>query len=287
MGNITAVGKGVCIAFQRWMGSKRSVLILFITVLFGIFMYLPLVEGARLFHETVPPVGFVFFFSFFTMQVLYGGVCTLLYSDVLTMDEYTLWSIQRIGKRNYMLSCCLYVLVMAGLYTLLQTAVSFLVLLPVRGPLSDWGKILRTMSSDPMVILNRISHTSNIGVSTRIIRNLTPVSALGFTMLLVWLVTAFMGMLQLFFTVWFGRMSGIAACGFCIGMSVFALFLGRLSLGEWLLYLSPLSWTNIDLLEWSGTGQLPSPVYAVLFLSFGLLLMGVLGVIRFAGKDTV
>ena len=287
MDEMRIVGRCVSIAVGKWLGSKKSIAILGISVLFGAYAYLPLIKAAAAFHETIPPVLFIFFYSFFTLQILYGGVCTLLYSDILTTDEYTLWSIQRAGRKNYMTGLCLFVFLLAAMYTLLHFFISFLITIPVIGSLKDWGKILRTMSTDPTVILKRIGNGSNVAVASKIINKLTPFSAVLFSSLLIWLTTSFMGMIQLFFTVFMDRMTGIIVSGICISMTFFSMYLGRMTIGGWLFYISPLSWINISILDWYKTKDSPSPAYAVIFLLAGNLIMGILSVIRYNKKDTL
>ncbi len=269
----------------RWMENSKKWLILGITLLFGGYVFIPMVRVALFFKETLPPVGFVFYLSFFQMIVLHCGVTVLLFTDILKLDAYDYWEIIRTGRKQYIVGQIGLMMGLAAGYVVLLLLLSVVITLPAAGSFRTWGRIIKTMSQNVQDLVKQSGISISYGVSRSVINRLTPVSALIFSVLFMWLTMVFLGMVRIFCTVFFSKMTGIAISGVLIAMTMFSMFLGWISLGRWLLFVSPLSWANIAVLDWERTGTMPSPSYAALFLIIGNAVMGVCAIAGFSRKD--
>lgn len=280
------IGKILVITHARWWSNKKNWLVIAASLLFSAYTYLPLTKLTMFFHGKIPPVAFVFYMSFFQMLVLQGGVSTLMYADFYGEDEFTLWSIQRVGRIRFLTSQMIYIILVSAIYVSFLVILSWLFTIPVIGIHNKWGKILKTLGSSDLMKMSEVSGvTMTYGFSSMIMDTLTPYGALGFSALFMWLTTIFIGFIQLFSSVLFTRMTGIIICGVFIAMTLFSMFSGFITLGKWLFFISPLSWNNISVLDWYKTGTMPSWQYGVIFLVTSILIMGVISVIRFSGKD--
>ena len=105
------------------------------------------------------------------------------------------------------------------------------------------------------------------------------------SLLFLWLDTVFAGLVILFFTTAFHRIIGIIAAGILTAMPVFSLYAGAISIGTWLKFISPLSWSYIGQMDWFRTGAYPSPEYVIVFLTAGILVLGVGTNFIFIRKD--
>ena len=122
-------------------------------------------------------------------------------------------------------------------------------------------------------------------VSPECIALFTPFQAVGISFLCLWLSTAFIGVLITFCRVYWEKSVGIIAAGFFVGIALFALYLGLITIGYWLQFVSPLSWSNFMNLDWYHSGATPSPVYAFSAWGISILGMSVAAVVGFDKRD--
>ena len=66
---------------------------------------------------------------------------------------------------------------------------------------------------------------------------------------------------------------------------LFPAYLGTISIGSWLLYLSPISWSSLYSLDWHHTRAVPSPTYAIVYLVIAIVVLSVISVVMFFRKD--
>ena len=101
----------------------------------------------------------------------------------------------------------------------------------------------------------------------------------------MWLVTAFLGMVMSFFNVVVKKMSGIAVVGVLEVLSYFSVYWGAMTIGTWLVFISPVSWTQMGVLDWTDSGLWPTPGYAVTVLLVGILVLGAGCIVKFCRRD--
>lgn len=222
-------------------------------------------------HLITPPV----------LQV-FACFIILLFSDAPFADRHMPFLIIRSGRRNWIIGQLLYIVTAAFVFTIFILFISMLVLIPNVQLSTDWGIILKTLA-----VSTEIIPSVTIFPDERIITMFSVLEAMLISFGLFWLVSIFIGVLIFFFNIVIGKMSGLVASGVFIFISFFSIIHGRLILGDWISYLSPISWMSISFFDWNNSMGFssPSPMYAVICLVGSILLMSIVSTIVFCKKD--
>lgn len=78
--------------------------------------------------------------------------------------------------------------------------------------------------------------------------------------------SAFLGTVIASFRVLFGRSAAFTAGAALSGLSIFVNAIGKLIIGGWMQYISPLTWANINYIDWFSSGTYPGPGVCLLLL---------------------
>ena len=272
MVSLYSVWHSTRIRFRRLIGSRKSAVILICQLIFCYYIFAPMTRLAIAYKTGIPPAAFVFYLSFYRMLVLHGGVTVFLFSDLLAPDSFTLWQILHMGKLNYILGQILYVFLLSFLNTAVLYLYSLILTAPVLTSFSEWGKLMYTMARSLGSMSEETGILASFGVNEMILNTMSPLEALGAGLLMLWLTSSFVGTTILFFAVFINRETGIIVCGIMISMTMFAMFIGLITVGKWLNYVSPLSWSYIGNLDLYKYGEWPTFRYAVTFLTAGISL---------------
>lgn len=146
------------------------------------------------------------------------------------------------------------------------------------------GGVLKTIAFNPGG-LEKFGITPYLEIGAPVITMFSAISAMLISFALFWLVTVFIGILIFTFQVLIGRMSGLIAAGVVSFIAYFSIYVGKFAYGYTIYYVSPINWSSMFYLDWSGTRQMPSPLYALSFLIITILLMSVVSVIVFCRRD--
>lgn len=265
--------------FQKWAVNPRIYTLAVVIIAFLIYHSFGLSQFAAdkdvavtawIFpHLTTPPV----------MQV-FACLAILLFSDAPFADRHMPFLVVRSGQRNWIIGQLLYIIVASFIFVVFIFLISILVLIPNVQFSTDWGIILRTLAveSAPAV---------TIFPDPRILSMFSVFEAVSLSFGLFWLVSVFIGVLIFCFNIVIGKMSGLVASGIFIFISFFSIVHGRLILGDWISYFSPISWMSMSFFDWDHTMMFssPSPTYAVLFLLIAITLMSIISIKVFCKKD--
>lgn len=270
--------------FFRFFSDSKTYVILLILLIFNFYVFSPFYTMAQYYQTPVSPWLFPMFLSWFTMSFVHGGLCILLFVDIPHQDRYVDLEIIRCGRAAYIIGQILYVFAVSLFFTLASVLFSILFILPVMDWTLDWGIFLRTFLQYSSKMQQEVGVSVSVLLSGAVIEKMMPLQAMLISFVSMWMVTAFMGMVILFFRIVFGRESGLPAAGVSVAISVFAIGIGQLFYGAWLKYLSPLLWTSYRGLDWFGNGRLSIP-YAAGFLAISMSLMGIISILRFCKMD--
>ena len=224
-------------------------------------------------HLTTPPV----------MQV-FACLTVLLFCDAPFTDKHMPFLVVRTGRRNWVIGQLLYIILASFIYTAFICVVSIVVLIPNVQFAGDWGILLNSMGADPRMAPSNVT----VFVNGEIVTMFSAIEAMLISFGLFWLVSVFIGVLIFFFNIWIEKMSGIIAAGVFIFLSFFSMNHGRLLLGDWLLYITPVSWMNMSSVNFNYSEMaaiLPSPTYVVISLFGAIVVMGSISVFVFCKKD--
>ena len=247
--------------------------------------FVPITKLGLIYRQTIPPVPFVFYLSFYRMLVLYAGTCVILFSGVPETDPFFRFVALRSGRRNYILGQTVYIFVASLLYTLIPILLSVLMTLPVIRWQDTWGPLVISLSDQPVELSQKTGLYLPVISGTDYLKMFTPLRAAGHSFCFMWAATVFIGAVIGGMRMLISRMSGIVTAGIFVAMSVFSLLLGSITVGQWLSFISPMSWSNPENLDWYHGGRLPSPEYGMSFLLIGTLAMFMIMVICFCHRD--
>lgn len=267
--------------FQKWSINPRIYIIVVIIIAFLTYHCFSLSQYAASKDIAVTPWIFPFLTTPPVMQV-FACLTILLFSDAPFTDRHMPFLVIRAGRRNWITAQLLYIIIAAFIYTAFILIVSILVLIPNVQFTADWGIILKTLASNPEVMPSITIFPDN-----RVMSIFSPIEATLISFGLFWLVSIFMGVLILFFNIVIGKMSGLAASGVFIFISFFSIVQGRFILGNWISYVSPISWMSMSFYDWDQTMDFGSPTvtYAVLCLVGAIILMSIIAISVFCKKD--
>lgn len=222
-------------------------------------------------HLMIPPV----------MQ-LFACFTILLFSDAPFADHHTPFMVIRSGRQNWIIGQLMYIVLASFFYTLFVFIVSVLVLMPNIGFSFDWGVLVKSLAAD-----SSLAPEATVYFDERIITGFSPIAATLLSFGLFWLVSIFIGVLIFCLNIVVGHMSGLVASGFFTFMSFFSIVHGRLLLGDWISYISPVSWISLSFFNLADmeSFQSPSIIYAVFFLIGSVLLMSLISIKVFCKKD--
>ncbi len=229
------------------------------------------------------------FFNLPIMLVVYGFLTTFFFANAPFRDSFSQFLEVRVGKSNWIRGQVLYILEASLVYTLFYLSISILIILPRIYLTSDWGELIRYLAYGGGIKLSEDSYeisVSGISFYSGIIEAFSPLQAMALSMLLLFLVSAFLGLLIFAFQILMGRGTGVVAAGFLTFLSYFCCYVGWIMFEGKLLYISPVNWICMGYLDINGTGIGPDILYAVAVLTAGIIFFSKLGVTVYCLKDS-
>lgn len=270
---------------HRELGSSKMLLVFIMMAVFSFYTYSPLCTISDYYKVPVTPWIYPFYLTFPTMLVVNSGMYLLMFSSVGDNDGYADLMIARSGRRAYMIGQLLCIVVLGILYAAVLWAMSILFTIPSVRWDADWGVLLHTLTESSGQVQVQTGVNLSISVPGEVLSTFTPAAATLMSFTCIWMAGTFTGILICFFKVFISRTAGIFAAGIIICMALFSTMLGTLTFGRWLQFLSPLTWASFIYLDWYYSGITPSPVYAIVVWTVGILGMGLAAVWRFERRD--
>lgn len=281
MPNVRLVLFSALVNVKKWPVNPRIYTLIALVIAFLAYHTAGLTEFAKeqglsltpwiLPHLMNPPV----------LQV-FACLTILMFSDAPFVDRHMPFIVVRSGRKNWIFGQLVYIFVASFIYTLFIFLVSILVLVPQVKFSMDWGVVYKSLAMD-----YSLAPRATVFFSEELMNIFSPISATLISLGLIWLGAVFIGVLIFCFNIVIGHMSGLIAAGFFIFMSIFSIVHGRIVLGEWIIYISPISWMSISFIDWNGTGDflLPSVQYVLGFFIVTIIVMSVAAIKVFCKKD--
>jgi len=284
MTNLKTIWLCAQVNFRKWPISPRIYTLATIIAAFSIWVFSWISDYAEAVDVAVTPWVFPFLLTTPILFPIYGSLTMLLFCDAPFSDGHTPFLIIRTSRRNWVIGQLLYIVLAAFIYSAFFVLMSILALIPNLQFSTEWGAVLKTIAFDPSSPSKYgITAFTIIGGSVMNLFEAVPATLVSFG--LFWLVSVFIGILIFFFNIVIGGASGLVAAGFFTFIAYFSIFVGSLSFGNIIYYMSPVSWAGMFNLDWSGVGQIPSPLYAIGCLVGLILLMSIISVFVFCKKD--
>lgn len=215
---------------------------------------------------------------FFTMPVMlafFAALTTMFFSSAPFRDQFTQFLEIRVGRRLWIRAQVLYILEASAVYTAFYALATVLACLPRIYPTWEWGTLITQMALVPGDVAEYGIQMESILFSGTLINDYSAPEAMVWSCLMIWLVSAFLGMLIFGVNILAGQGRGIMAAGFFAFLSSFSHHVGWLIFGNRIYYFSPVNWINLNFAD--GRGR-PDLIYAVVFLTLQIAFWAVLGV---------
>ena len=271
--------------FKKWIITPRIYVIFAIMIIFEYYAFSTIPQIAAYYGVNASPWVFPFFLGNPSMFIIIGSMTALFYCNAPFADRHMPFLVIRTGQRNWIIGQLLYIYFSSFLYTACLLVLSVVMLIPRIHFTTDWGTLLNTITQSPIEVMEQVGVNIGFLVNDEMLALLSPIEATVLAFVMFWLVTAFIGVLVCSFNIVIGKMSGIIAAGVFTCIAYFSAVLGAITIGRWLLYISPISWSCISYLDWYGTGNVPSPVFAIISLLGTIILLSLISVIVFCKKD--
>lgn len=270
---------------MRIFSSSKTWLAIAVTLVFCFYTFSPVRQIAKFYQMNVTPWLSPFYLSFYLMLLVHGGVSLLIFSDIGECDGYSYLMIARVGRCAYINGQLISIFLVSFLYALLPWLSSLIFIFPYLEWNSDWGTLLYTLAESSDQITQQTGVQLSVVVEGEILRLFPPIVATFLSFLCLWISAAFLGTMLCFCSVVFSKKFGIVAGGFLVCLSLFSRLLGAITIGKWLQFFSPMTWSNFFYLDWFYSGQTPSPVFALIVWGASILIMSFFTVKKFTAHD--
>jgi len=256
---------------RRWPANPRYAVILLLLIILTHYMISPVSAFAQAVRYRACPWILPFFVShpYVSMLLLFGAI--LLFCDAPFMNNHTPYECIRSGRTVWLCGQFIYILSAALIYTLVITALTVVWLLPNMTILPEWGKVISTLARTDARIQYKVSFFNDL-----ILQAYTPLPAMIYSMLLLWLQACFIGALM-FVTNLFAA-SGRGIGGILATFHVMTAGLATMIGGSTIANFVPSLWLNLVVLDTSGRSLNPQLHTAIIIL---VLLIGACAVLAF------
>ncbi|MBD8499501.1 hypothetical protein [Paenibacillus arenosi] len=272
------------INFNKWSVTPRMYTIAAIIAAFMIWLFSWLSDYVDAVGVAVTPWVFPFMLTTPVMMIIYGCLTALFYCDAPFTDSHTPFLAIRTSRRIWIIGQILYIVFAGFIYTAFFVFMSMLALFPNVQFSADWGAVLKTIAYDP-ASMTRYGIENMVNIEGQIISLFSAIEAMLISFGLFWLVSIFIGVLILCGNIVFGGMSGLIAAGLFTFIAYFSIYVGNITHGNILFFLSPLNWSSMYYLNWGGMDKFPTPIYAVSCLMTSIVVMSVVAVVVFCKRD--
>lgn len=248
--------------FLKWKNSPRTYICFFMLVVFLYYM----TAGTRALtaaeNMAVTPWLFPFLLSYSLSLCALFFTLILLFCDAPFFDEQFPYLCMRTGRLVWVIGQILYIVFASLIFTLVNYVLSLLLCLPNLGFSRDWGKILRMMSMPMSGDFQKLYLTGvmkDSAGSANVMSLYTPIQATLLSLLLMWLVSVFLGLLMFAINLRAHQGIGALAASFFVLFDFFASIFsnGHGFTAPVIYYFSPVSWTNLTQLQMNANDKPP------------------------------
>ena len=253
MSNISKVWKICLLNFKKWAVSPRLYVVAALILVFTNMITSPIVDLARSVNESVNPWLMPFIMSDDYMILILFICAVILFCDAPFIDEQQPYIIIRSNKSCWAVGQILYIILACLVFSLFVFVSICVNLIGRFGFSTEWGKIIGTLAQTDA----GIQFESYILFDYQIMVNFSAVQATLLTILLVWAVSAFLGLLIFLINTHLNSIIG-PVIAFAFVLAEYLLPIIRVDI---LYYFSPVSWVNLKYIDIKGISFYPNLAY--------------------------
>lgn len=261
--------------FACWVNNYKLYITIIILSIFTLDNYATSFEYAKQVRCRVSPFLFPFLFTHPFMHLVIFTSIIFVFSNAPFANGMQLLLISRTGKKTWLISQVIYLIISSILITL------FLILLPILRHIdmivlkNDWGKVWKNLSINYEVINPALYDTIN---------KYSAIEALIYTIVLFNLMVIFLGIIIMFFNIFINNKSiGILVASAFPIIDLMYMITGNSKI----LWLSPLSWINISKISVNRDCSIPTIQYGIGWLSIVSMMLIVIICVCAKNKDVV
>lgn len=186
---------------------------------------------------------FPFLFQHVYIQFIYGISSVYFFSTVPFFQYSQLYTVVRQGRTRWMLGKCLRILLASIFLVLIDFLISVVILLPNIEITSDWGKVLYSLAMTDAVV----EYNIKIPIPYSLINGYTAGEATMKTLLILFLVTMIIGFIMFVFSMIWSKLASVTLGTIVAVLTIVVANMYRQV--NQITYLSPLSWSNLLLID--------------------------------------
>lgn len=265
--------------------SKKFVIFIAVAFIFSFYTFGGLNDIAVFYNTKVSAYVFPFFLSNPSVLLIFGALVIYIFSDLPFTEQNAYFVIIRTNRIIYYLAKILYTFFSSIVVVATFVLFSIISIIPNADFSNQWGKVINTLSSNPQTILEHTQAKIGFAVHDAVVYELTPFTAMAYSIVLMVLVVFFVGIVIMFGSVVVSPNAGYIVSGFFVCLSYFSAFLGYITFGGFLYFISPFSWCSLNWLDIHNSGLTPSPLYAVIVIICVTAILEILSFLKFNNTD--
>ena len=199
-----------------------------------------------------------------TVFIIFIGVF-IMFSDLPFKDNQQMFLISRSGKRVWIFSQVMYVVLVSIMYATFIFICFCVVLFPNLGfDTESWGKIIKTIAATNAAQVFEL----RFSVPQSVLSDFSPIDGFIYTFATVLIISVVLGLIVLLFNLTIKHSSGVIASGAAVFMYMFV----YMNPSNIMYYFSPLNWCSIFIADKNGVSAYPdvSWIITVLCIWFAL-----------------
>ena len=270
--------KCATVNFRKWTVTPQIWVTAVVIAIFGVWNLGWVLQYSYASGIRITPWLFPHFFFIPIMQLVYGYLTIVFFAEAPFRDSFSQFMEVRVGKKVWIYGQLLYIVEAAFIYVLYYMVISVVMVLPRIYISGEWGKAIEQLCYDRQIISSYGIVGGGFSFSADIIENMTPLQAMFSALLMLWLVSVWIGVVIFFLHIVLKKGAGIALAGFFVFLAYFSNYAGWLMFGNKLFFFSPINWISMGYLDIAGRGDLPDMLYAISILVVSSVIMGITGV---------
>lgn len=265
--------------------SKKFVIFIAVAFIFSVYTFGGLNDIAVFYNTKVSAYVFPFFLSNPSLLLIFGALVIYIFSDLPFTEQNAYFVLIRTNRKIYYAAKILYIFFTSIIVTAVFALFSIILIIPNADFNNQWGKVINTLLENPQTILEHTQAQIGFAVNGSIVYELTPLTAMAYSVVLMVLVVFFIGVVMMSVSVLVSQNAGYVVSGFFVCLSYFSVFLGYITFGGFLYFISPFSWCSLNWLDIYNSGLAPSPLYAILVIVCVTAVLEIVSFLKFNNTD--
>ena len=258
---------------RKWSSNSRIKMCLVLSVLF-VYAYTKGIGTLSAYlGKDVSPWIYPFLFTYRYMKIVFMAPIIFIFCDAPFVDTNQMYVMLRTKRSTWCRGQLLYIVTGSFLYAMLLMLSSMFVNIGHMEWNTAWGDVLGVAATTNILSGMQLNYTT-IKVSSKIVLYFTPLQAMFFSFILMWLSFIFIGLIIYVLNVATRtKLAGVFTAGFFVLLTALADGNTRLT------WFSPISWNSLNIIDVGKTTTYPTIDYVLAMYIGMIIILAVLAVI--------